>query len=40
LGAADAWRDAEIDLRLAKLGGLGGDDEVALIASSQPPPRV
>ena len=30
LGAADARNDAELDLRLAELRGVGGDDDVAL----------
>ena len=37
---ADTGNDAELDLGLAELGGVGSDDESHIIASSQPPPSA
>ena len=40
LGAAHARQHAELDLGLAELRGVGGDQQSHIIASSQPPPSA
>ncbi len=40
LAAAEAGDQAEVDFRLADLGGICGDAQMAAIASSSPPPSA